>query len=65
MKCPQCGGELEYPEHAYFNMYDYHNSCIVKTECCGKAVRLIPRMLVESVSVQGVQEDDWGNEIDE
>lgn len=65
MKCPQCDGELKYPDYAYRNIHNYHNACTVKTECCGKAVRLIPRMVIEAVSAKGVETDDWGDPIDE
>lgn len=65
MKCPQCSGELKYPDYAYFNMSSYGKACTIKTDCCGKAVRLIPRLEVEAVSARGMLEDDWGNEINE
>lgn len=65
MKCPQCDGELEYPSAALYSMQYYGNACTVATLCCGKAVRLIPRMEVEAVKAEGVKEDDWGTCINE
>lgn len=65
MKCPQCGGELKYPQVAYDNMDRYMTACTVATLCCGKGVRLIPRMVVEAVPAKGMERDDWGNPIDE
>lgn len=65
MKCPQCGGELKYPDHAYYNMSCYRNACTVVTLCCGKAVRLIPRMEIEAVAAKGVTVDEWGDACNE
>lgn len=65
MKCPHCNGELKYPEYAWNNMYHYHSSCTVRTECCGKGVWLTPRMEVEVSKAIGAKGDDWGNAIDE
>jgi hypothetical protein len=65
MKCPQCGGELKYPDYAWSNMYQYRKACTVRTECCGKGVRLIPRMEVEVLKAIGAKGDDWGNAINE
>jgi len=61
MKCPNCGGELKFPQHAYSKMYDYLEPCTVATICCGVAVRLIPRMEYEAVATVGIYRDDWGN----
>lgn len=60
--CPQCGKELEYSSIAYMNMERYGRPCTVATDCCGKAVRLIPRMSIEAVAASNVGDtDDWGN----
>lgn len=65
MKCPHCNNELKYPDYAYSEVYHYHDACTVKTDCCGEAVRLIPRFEVEVVCARGVIVDDWGNRINE
>lgn len=65
MKCPQCGGELKYPDYAYNNMDTYGKPCTVRANCCGKAVRLIPRMMVEAVTARGMSKDDWGNPVND
>lgn len=61
MKCPNCGCELSYPEVASEHIRRYMTAVTVASLCCGKAVRLIPRMEVEAVATKGITEDDWGN----
>lgn len=65
MKCPQCGGELKYPDYAWGNVYQYRKPCTVRTESCGKAVQLILRMEIGAFKALDVDEDDWGNAINE
>lgn len=59
MKCPHCTLELKYPDRAYFNAVNYRKACTVVTECCGNAVRIIPRVQLEIIAAY-VDADDWG-----
>lgn len=65
MECPHCKKELSYPEYAWGNAYQYHKACTVATECCGKAVRVLPRFTVEIIKSDKAGADDWGNPISE
>lgn len=63
--CPHCSKPLSYPEYAWNNVCTYKKPATVRTDCCGKAVRLIPRFTVETCAAFNVGEsDDWGNEYD-
>lgn len=61
MKCPHCENELKYPDYAYNQAYNYHESSTVTTDCCGYAVRVVPRFAVQIGKVTGDSDtDDWG-----
>lgn len=59
MKCPHCSNELRYPDKAYFNAVTYLKPCTVVTQCCGNAIRIIPRVHLEVIAAC-VEKDDWG-----
>lgn len=61
MKCPNCGGELCCPDYAWHEVNNNRSPATVRSECCGKAVRLIPRDSFDVFSTRGIEFDDWGN----
>jgi hypothetical protein len=65
MECPHCKKLLSYPEYAWTKAYHYKESCTVATDCCGKAIRVIPRFTVEIVRSVAKGSDDWGKPITE
>ena len=64
MKCPHCKKELKVPVRCYLNAEQYHNNCIAATECCGKAVAIVPVVTFGIYPYKGDRkEDDWGVKI--
>lgn len=65
MKCPHCNKTLKYPNYAWHNATNYHQTVRVTTECCYKIVSLTPIYSVEIQKAEGTDhgngpEDDWG-----
>lgn len=60
MKCPHGDHNLDVPERAYQNAWQYHKPNVTITNCCGNAVRVSPVTTFEIDKVTGVDEDDWG-----
>ena len=62
MKCPCCKKQLKIPVHAELNMETYHNSAIVRTQCCHQLVQTFPKFSYTATKYDGHKEkDDWGN----
>lgn len=61
MVCPHCGERLQVKPYAFSNADSYRNIVVAKTDCCGKGVRITPRMtyIIEKASPD-IQRDGWG-----
>ena len=63
MICPQCSKELFISETALLNLERFHESLVVKTECCGHGVRLRHVFAFNAEAYTGDQKRDDFNEI--
>jgi RNase P subunit RPR2 len=63
MLCPNCNGKLEIPDNAVRNMETCLKSCHTIIYCCGKIVRVKPRVVFDiEFADPSIKVDDWGNE---
>lgn len=61
MKCPSCTNKLRVPDYALNNADTYHQSCLVRAECCGRMVTIRPtRSYIVEIYSGERKEDDWG-----
>lgn len=61
MQCPLCDERVAIPANAELNLYHYGGSALVRTECCGGAVRANAIRAYRVEPYKGdAKEDDWG-----
>lgn len=64
MRCPACGGVLQIPDNAQINMESYMRSVFTALECCGRGVRISPRLSFDITFEDSDRKtDDWGREV--
>lgn len=61
MDCPHCKKPVQYPGYAYSNVYHYGSPVTVKSDCCGRPLR-ITRVITMRIDPSTTKEthDDWG-----
>lgn len=61
--CPCCGNTCKVPLNTLLNIEQYHDPKVTVTACCGKLVRLVPRLFIRAEPYVGDKKvDDWGRE---
>lgn len=61
MRCPYCNKEAKIKEVVKRNLECYGGSVKVRTNCCGKLVRVRPIIKFACSETEQKGEDDWGN----
>jgi hypothetical protein len=64
MICPHCKNDLLVDDAALSNADRHSCTVLVKAQCCGKGVHVIPKRAFDAQAYYGNRtEDDWGNDI--
>jgi hypothetical protein len=64
MNCPHCKKVLTLNNPVLYNVEAYHISVVAVALCCGRGVKVIPKMSFEIIKYMGKENhDDWGHDI--
>jgi len=64
MICPHCKKDLTLNNPVLYNVERYQSTVMAVALCCGRGVRVIPKMSFEVIKYMGKENhDDWGHAI--
>ena len=61
MICPYCSKKVVIPDNVLRNLETFHNSVIVRTECCDKLIHIDSVITYECEKTEQTETGDWGN----